>query len=73
MPVMFPEHIAHSQIRMEQSTPISAGFCIIEQGEVKTVYGRSESLNLSTNERDKDLLQKSILIMGVATSLFLDL
>jgi hypothetical protein len=79
MPVVFPEHIAHSQVKLEDNIPeegekqlyapaISAGFWGIRGGKVET-YGKSDSLELSTHRRDADLITKSL--AGAGTSHFL--
>lgn len=64
MPVIVPDHITHSQVKIEGATPVSAGFLAIKNGKVTEVYGKSESMKLSPMTRDKDLLEKALKDMG---------
>jgi hypothetical protein len=66
MPIMCPDHVTHSQVKIEDAEPISAGF--FEMGMIgpTKVYGHSESLDLKPHPRDLDLLQRSFLEMGTA-------
>lgn len=69
MPVVFPDHITHSQIKIENAKPISAGFLNFESG-LPIAYGESESLNLRSSPMDSMVLTRLILNMG--TAYFLD-
>lgn len=51
MPVIIPEHVTHSQIKIVGAKPISAGFFENESGIVNT-FGKSESLNLKSKPED---------------------
>lgn len=69
MPVIIPEHVTHSQIKVTGAKPVSAGFFSSGGGTV-TVYGRSESLKLEPGERDPELLQS--VVNGYGTMYFLE-
>lgn len=53
VPVLIPECVAHSQVKIEGGTPISAGFYDVIR---KYTYGTSESLKLKPHKRDELLI-----------------
>ena len=72
MPVIHPDHVTHSQISIADAKPVSAGFLEVGVlGQVKKVYGRSESLNLEPHPGDKGLLEAALMDCG--TSSFIDM
>jgi hypothetical protein len=62
MPVIIPDHVTHSQVKLEDAELISAGFFDVKQGKA---YGRSESLNLDSREEDSRLVSAALLNIGV--------
>lgn len=57
MPVLFPDHITHSSVKIEGVKAISAGFCLIGGNEIITILSnKSDSLNLGPAQDDKGLL-----------------
>jgi hypothetical protein len=62
-PVLFGEQTVHSQIKIERAKPVSAGFFSFENGEM-SVYGKSDSLNLESQETDLDYIIKAFMNMG---------
>lgn len=69
-PVVFPDHIAHSQIKIEDCSVFSAGFLELSTFGVKRCYGESISLNVkSKGNDDEEIIQRWFLNMG--TSAFL--
>jgi hypothetical protein len=72
MPIMFPEHVAHSQVKVEGAEPISAGFISFTPlGLPKVDMSRgSDSLKLDPHERDQNLIECTFLGMG--TNSFVD-
>nr|DAV64459.1 MAG TPA: hypothetical protein [Caudoviricetes sp.] len=57
MPVVFPDHITHSQIKIEGSRPVSAGFCQVGTEEIVTIEPhKSDSLNLAPMPGDRELI-----------------
>jgi hypothetical protein len=61
MPVIFPEHVTHSQVRIVGAKAVSAGFVAVRNGQC-IAYGASESLNLEADVvRDSSLLKHVIL------------
>ena len=68
-PVVFPDHIAHSQIKMDECEVFSSGFIELGHFGIKRVYGRSESLDIGRSELDFDILQKWYLNMGTSSFL----
>ena len=66
MPVVVPEHVTHSQIKILEAKPVSAGFFKVDTSLNVTVYGKSESLNLEPHARDKKLLENVFLNFGTA-------
>ena len=69
MPVIFPDHITHSQIKIEDAIPISAGFVAIDLNGFTNVYGESDSLNLIPHEEDRFLLDNSLNNRGTVSFL----
>ena len=65
-PIIFGEHTAHSQIKVERAKPISAGFFYIN-GSGITVNGESVSLKLKSQPIDIDLLK---LVLANAGTMF---
>lgn len=59
MPVIIPEHVTHSQIKIVGAKPISAGFFENERGIVNT-FGKSESLNLKPKPEDARLIENTL-------------
>jgi len=49
-PVVFPDHITHSDVKIPGMTPASAGF--VDSRSIR-VYGKSESLNLEPAPGDE--------------------
>lgn len=70
MPVIFPEHVTHAQVRvLPNAKPVSAGFCSFRNGLV-VAFGESESLKLKADvSRDSELLRLSIIGSGTAAFL----
>jgi hypothetical protein len=61
MPVIFPEHVSHSQLLLEESEPVSAGFVEFEGTKVVSVYGTAGSMkDLAPHSRDKYLLEQTM-------------
>lgn len=57
MPVVFPDHVTHSQIKIEGASPVSAGFCLVGTEEIVTIgTGKSDSLNLTPMAGDRELI-----------------
>lgn len=59
-PIIFPDHIAHSEIICKNAIPVSAGFFKIDFGDI-TVYGESVSLKLKPRKQDNELIKISLL------------
>ena len=55
MPIIFPDHITHSTIKIDGAKPVSAGFCLVGTEEIGTT-GKSDSLNLSPAVGDRELI-----------------
>jgi len=70
MPIMFPDHITHSQVKIKSAIPISAGFYKFNRLYDISVYGQSESLNLTSRSTDAEYIRRALVDMG--TSFFLD-
>jgi len=69
LPVIIPEHVTHSQIKIVGAKPISAGFFENESGIVNT-FGKSESLNLKSKPEDARIIESTL--YNAPTSSFLD-
>lgn len=61
MPVVFSNHICHSEVNIIEATPVSAGFVNIINYET---YGHSESLNLKPHKEDSHYIALSLIGMG---------
>ena len=57
MPVIFPDHITHSQMLMQSAVPISAGFINMQTFDA---YSNSESLKLKPHPLDTQILQMAL-------------
>lgn len=68
--VICANHTSHSSLKVEEATPISAGFFIVSSEGVKC-FGNSESLNLSPAEDDSVLISSVLANLGIYA--FLDL
>lgn len=56
-PVLFADHTTHSQIKVENATPISAGFVKFNSTNEPTCYGKADSLKLESNpEQDEQII-----------------
>jgi hypothetical protein len=63
-PILFPDSTTHSQIKVEGSEPISAGFWSYERhGRVK-VFGKSESLKLEVRAEDALYIENVLMNLG---------
>ena len=73
MPVIFPDHITHSQVKIEDSEVYSAGFLKISTtGFVEVLPERSESLNIGPKEMDQSILIRAVHNFGTAYFLNFD-
>ncbi len=73
MPVIFPDHVTHSQVKIEGEDVevFSAGFLNINSiGLAEVLPEGSESLNKMPSELDKDILNRAL--MNAGTMFFLD-
>lgn len=62
-PVLFPEHIEHSQLKDSFSNIVSAGFAdIIVYNDVIKVsaFGKSTGLNIESREKDSSIIERMI-------------
>jgi len=65
MPVIFPEHVTHSTVKIDDCVADSAGFFAIKNG-ITILDEGSESLKLSPNkERDEQLIVATLMNMGI--------
>lgn len=55
--VIFPDCVSHSQVKLKDMIPITAGFCKYNFGEYEC-FGNSESLNLKSIKSDEDILYR---------------
>lgn len=69
-PVVFGDHTSHSQVKLEQCHPISAGFFTQKLDRSIEVFGRSESLDLVSDPRDAKLIE--LMLLNYGTSFFLN-
>ena len=53
-PAIIPDHVSHSQVRIDNSTPVSAGFLNPKTCEP---FGKSDSLKLKPAQDDKLILE----------------
>lgn len=66
MPVVFPDHVTHSQISIEGTRPVSAGFCLVGTEELVTIgTGKSDSLNLAPLAGDRELIVAALCNAGM--------
>lgn len=70
MPVIIPDHVTHSQVKLEESEIVSAGFFKVDRFGLITTYGNSESLKIGPREDDYKILEAVFSDSG--TSSFLD-
>jgi hypothetical protein len=56
MPIIIPQHITHSMVKIEDCEPVSAGFFRIDN-ETVIPYGDSTSLKLGPSADDAELIQ----------------
>lgn len=70
MPVIVPAHVTHSQIKLTDAKPVSAGFFKMSPMGNITIFGKSESLKLEPHARDKKLIELALMGTG-NTALFL--
>ncbi len=64
MPIMFPDHITHSQVKIEGCEAVSAGYYHLNSIGSVVIYGDSKSLNLLSRSNDKIYLEYALLGMG---------
>lgn len=72
MPVIIPQHVTHSQVKIDDAFPVSAGFFKINRIGLCQVYGESESLKLKPAEGDEDLLNAVLNDSGTSAFLKFD-
>jgi hypothetical protein len=70
IPIIFDEHITHSQIKIEGAKPVSAGFVYRGLGSIRVSDRKSESLNLGPHTADLRFLERAQLELG--TNAFID-
>jgi hypothetical protein len=70
MPVIIPQHVTHSMVKIEDAEPVSAGFFRMD-GKNAIVSGTSESLKLGPSLDDEQLLRDTLNNSGMYA--FLDL
>ncbi|MEE6129098.1 hypothetical protein V2E39_16985 [Chryseobacterium arthrosphaerae] len=71
LPVIFPDHITHSEVKIGDSEVFSAGFLNIKTaGFVEILPEKSESLNIGPKEIDQSILIRAVNNFG--TAYFLD-
>lgn len=58
-PIIFPEHIAHSEIGGLFRRVVSAGFVLLGETEA-TAFGRSASLGVGSRSGDSQLLSRAL-------------
>ena len=65
MPVIFPEHVCHDQVKIEGAEVVSAGFCYTEGCDISIPNQKSTSLGIGPNkERDTLMLEDTLMDMG---------
>ena len=62
-PVVFAEHTTHSCVKLKGAKPVSACFFDFSKG-IPSVYGKSDSLGLESQESDLDYIIKMFMNMG---------
>lgn len=66
MPVLFPDHVTHSTVKIEGMKVVSAGFCLIGGDEIVTIPLKiSDSLNIGPAKADKGLIVATLCNAGV--------
>ncbi|WP_147382095.1 hypothetical protein [Parabacteroides sp. AF48-14] len=66
MPVLFPDHVTHSEIKIEGTKVVSAGFCLVGTEEIVTILQeRSDSLNIGPAKGDRELIIAVLCNAGV--------
>ena len=66
MPVLFPDHVTHSQIAIDGAKPVSAGFVLIGGDNIVTVFpDKSESLNMGPIQGDRELILATLSGAGI--------
>lgn len=66
MPIVFPDHITHSILKIDGAKPVSAGFCLVGTEEIVTIEPRkSDSLNLSPADGDRELIIAVLCNFGI--------
>jgi len=68
-PVIFGEHTTHSQVKIENATPVSAGFFYIDKRGF-VVSGESESLGLKPKDGDEEFLK--LVLYNAGTMFFIN-
>ena len=56
MPIIFPDHVTHSQVKVTDAIPVSAGFFRVDSFGKVEIYGTSESLKLGPLKEDDKLI-----------------
>lgn len=65
-PVLFPEHVTHSDIKIIGTKPISAGFCILGGEDIISILPEiSDSLQIGPGENDKRLIIATLANSGM--------
>ena len=62
-PVLFPDHVAHSQVVLEECTPVSGGFVNPRTGECS---GKASSYRLASRQADTPLVVATLVDNGSA-------
>lgn len=58
-PVLFGDHTTHSQVKVDGTKPVSAGFVSFDKFNFPHCYGKSESLDLeSRGETDENIIRR---------------
>lgn len=65
MPVIFPDHVTHADVKINNAKPVSAGFALLGTEEVVTVTGDSESLGIAAANGDRELLIATLANAGM--------
>jgi hypothetical protein len=68
MPIIFPNHVTHSQVKIVGAVAISAGFFYKTSSGICT-SGVSESLGLAPHSRDARLIDLALLNAGTSSFL----
>lgn len=65
-PVIFGDHMSHSEVNVEGSRPVSAGYLMIDNDGIVSTYGNAQSLGLKPVPGDSALLSHVLHGMGAA-------